>query len=219
MAVCKTKEHEYFVPDRRVAPLTDRQIKAIAAMSKQNPERGAKFVGALARSLDDETLRVLKAAEKEAPARMASRTRIGTPVEDIDRQIQADVNKLRQDLSRYSPETLATNEQIADRIAKNYRKTEVLPGAERNLLYTAYSKQLEELPLVMQQLDSALNAGDGNQTALFAAQLTKFITASTAIAGDKNAVSIAFKSFERLNKLIQSGKAEQVNNLFIDGTC
>jgi uncharacterized membrane protein len=150
---------------------------------------------------------------------MMGRTRIGTPVADIDQQIQADVDKLKQDLSRYSPETLATNEQIADRIAKNYRKTEILPGAERNFLYTAYSKQLEELPLVMQQLDSALNAGDGNQTALFAAQLTKFITASTAIAGDKNAVSIAFKSFERLNKLIQSGKAEEVNKLFIDGTC
>ena len=219
MAVCKTKEHQYFIPNKKVAPLTDRQIKAIAAMGKANPQREAKFVGALAKSLDDETLRVLKAAEKEAPARMASRTRIGTPVAEIDAQIQADVAKLKQDLSRYSAETLQSNEEIADRIARKYRREEILPGAERDLLYNAYSKQLNELPLIMRQLDEAIAADSGPQIAMFAAQLTKFITASTAIAGDKNAVSIAFKSYERLNKLIQSGKAEQVNQLFIDGTC
>ena len=219
MAVCKTKEHQYFIPNKRVAPLTDRQIKAIAAMGKANPQREAKFVGALAKSLDDETLRVLKAAEKEAPTRMASRTRIGTPVAEIDAQIQADVAKLKQDLSRYSAETLQSNEEIADRIARKYRREEILPGAERDLLYNAYSKQLNELPLIMRQLDEAIAADSGPQIAMFAAQLTKFITASTAIAGDKNAVSIAFKSYERLNKLIQSGKAEQVNQLFIDGTC
>ena len=71
----------------------------------------------------------------------------------------------------------------------------------------------------MSQLDEAIAADSGPQIAMFAAQLTKFITASTAISGDKNAVSIAFKSYERLNNLIKSGKAEQVNQLFIDGTC
>jgi len=219
MAVCKTKEHQYFTPGKKVAPLTSRQIKAIAAMGKANPQREAKFVGALADSLDDEALRVLKAAEKEAPARMASRTRIGTPVEEIDAQIQADVRKLKEDLARNYPETIKTNEDIADAVSKTYRRGNILTGAERDLLYNSYSKQLNELPLIMSQLDEAIAADSGPQIAMFAAQLTKFITASTAISGDKNAVSIAFKSYERLNNLIKSGKAEQVNQLFIDGTC
>jgi hypothetical protein len=71
----------------------------------------------------------------------------------------------------------------------------------------------------MNQLDAAIESNSGELMALAAADLTKFISASTAISGDKNAVQIAFKSFERLNKIITSGKGGQINQLFIDGTC
>ena len=219
MAACKLPEHKYFVPNKGLAPLTYKQTKNISEFIAQNPERGTKFVGALAKSLDDQSLSLLKAAEAYAPSRMGSKTRLGTPVTAIDKQNAAEAQKIIQANSNIGEESLDTTFKVADRIAKNYRKGNVLQGGERDIVYNVFAQQIDRLPTVVDQLDAALDANSGPMVALAAADLTKFISAATTISGDKNAVSIAFKSFERLNKILTSGKGGEINKLFIDGTC
>jgi hypothetical protein len=219
MAACKLPDHKYFIPNKGVAPLTYKQTKNIGEFIKKNPERGAKFVGALAKSLDDKALTLLKAGETYAPSRMQSKTRIGTPLSKIDEENAKAAEELIQANSNLGEDTLDNTFKVADRIARNYRKGDILQGGERQIVYNVYAQQLDRLPLVMNQLDAAIESNSGELMALAAADLTKFISASTAISGDKNAVQIAFKSFERLNKILTSGKGGQINQLFIDGTC
>lgn len=221
MATCKRQEHKYFIPDTKVAPLTYRQIKAISAIGKENPSRELKLVGRLSTILNDNdtAMNVLKASETVAAKRMSAKTRIGTPVEAIDRQTELDVKTLMEVNKAQNPESLQSKMEVADKIARAYRKGEVMSGPQRDLVYNAFAKQLDDLPTVIEQLEASLESGSGALQALHASQLTKFLSSAAAVAGDKNAVSVAFKSFERLNTLLKNGKGGTLDRLFIDGAC
>jgi hypothetical protein len=106
---------------------------------------------------------------------------------------------------------------VADDIAKQYRKGDVLTDAERQIVYPIFAKQMQDLPILMQQLDEALLAGDDNMVAFLGSQLTKTMSSAAAIAGDKNAVSVALKSFENLNQMFKNGG--KISSFIANGPC
>jgi len=209
--VCNREYYKYFLPTRKVTPLTERQLSLIG---KMDPDRKFKYLGALSNSLDDESLSIFRQLEQIAPKRFSQMTNLGVSLAQKEQDAIVAAERLAQEIN---PESANMYGDVADKIAKEYRKNQVLSGAERAILYPTFAKQMEELPLLVRQLDQALTENDEQLTAFLAAKLTKTITAATAIAGDKNAVSVALKSFENLNKVLKNGGS--VPSILSNGVC
>lgn len=209
--VCNYQYYKYFLPDRKVTPLTARQLELIGQM---DPNRKFKYLGALSKNLDDESLNIFKQLEQVAPKRFKQMTNIGVPLNVKER---AAVESAQALTARIDPQTKDMYGRVADKIATDYRKGDVMSAAERQILYPAFAKQMQELPLLVNQLETALAKNDEQLTAYLAAQLTKTITSATAIAGDKNAVSVALKSFENLNRVINKGG--NLSSILANGVC
>jgi hypothetical protein len=209
--ICNYQYYKYFMPDRKVTQLTDRQISMIGQM---DPARKFKYLGALSKSLDDDSMAVFRQLEQIAPQRFKQMTRIGVPLNDKEKEAVEAAQRMAQELA---PGARDQYDRVADKIAQQYRKKDILSDAERQILYPVFAKQMQELPTLVMQLDSALAAGDEQLAAYLTAQLTKTITAATAIAGDKNAVSVAMKSFENLNKVLNKGG--QLPSILANGVC
>lgn len=209
--ICNYQYYKYFMPDRKVTQLTDNQISMIG---KMDPDRKFKYLGALSKSLDDESMTIFKQLEQIAPQRFKQMTRIGVPLADKERSAVEAAQKLAAEID---PEARDMYGRVAEKIAKQYRKGDVMSEAERQILYPTFAKQMQELPTLVMQLEQALAANDEQLAAFLTAQLTKTITSATAIAGDKNAVSVAMKSFENLNKVLNKGG--QLPSILANGVC
>lgn len=209
--LCNLEYYKYFLPDRKVTPLTERQLSMIG---KMDPERKFKYLGALSRNLDDDSLSIFRQLEQIAPRRFSQMTNLGVSLSQKEQDAIVAAERLAQEIA---PDSARMYESAADEIAKQYRKGETLTGAERAILYPTFAKQMQELPLLVNQLDHALNSNDTQLTAYLAAQLTKTVTSATAIAGDKNAVSVALKSFENLNKVLKNGG--NLSSILANGVC
>jgi uncharacterized protein YpuA (DUF1002 family) len=135
-------------------------------------------------------------------------------LEDKEAAAVAEAKRL---LSEVGAEDYEAYSRVADDIAKQYRKGDVLTDAERQIVYPIFAKQMQDLPILMQQLDEALLAGDDNMVAFLGSQLTKTMSSAAAIAGDKNAVSVALKSFENLNQMFKNGG--KISSFIANGPC
>jgi|Wag4MinimDraft_6_1082665.scaffolds.fasta_scaffold00071_22 hypothetical protein len=208
--VCNIGLFKKFAP-KSVRPFTANQL---ARISQMDPNKKFKLLGVLSQNLDDESSKALKMLAQVGKQRLQSVTRIGVSLEDKEAAAVAEAKRL---LSEVGAEDYEAYSRVADDIAKQYRKGDVLTDAERQIVYPIFAKQMQDLPILMQQLDEALLAGDDNMVAFLGSQLTKTMSSAAAIAGDKNAVSVALKSFENLNQMFKNGG--KISSFIANGPC
>lgn len=209
--VCNTLLFKKFSP-KTVRPFTANQLARISSM---DPNRKFKLLGVLAQNLDDDASKALKQLAQVGARRLRNATNIGVSLAEKEAAAVAEAKRIAEEVGGADMEAYSN---VADKIAEQYRKGTILSPGERQLLYPVFAKQMQDLPILVQQLDEALAAGDDNMTAFLGAQLTKTMSSAAAVAGDKNAVSVAFKSFENLNKMFQ-GKGGQVTSFLANGPC
>lgn len=208
--VCNIGLFKKFAP-KSVRPFTANQL---ARISQMDPNKKFKLLGVLSQNLDDESSKALKMLAQVGKQRLQSVTRIGVSLEDKEAAAVAEAKRL---LSEVGADDYEAYSRVADDIAKQYRKGDVLTDAERQIVYPIFAKQMQDLPILMQQLDEALLAGDDNMVAFLGSQLTKTMSSAAAIAGDKNAVSVALKSFENLNQMFKNGG--KISSFIANGPC
>lgn len=208
--VCNIGLFKKFAP-KSVRPFTANQL---ARISQMDPNKKFKLLGVLSQNLDDESSKALKMLAQVGKQRLQSVTRIGVSIADKEAAAVAEAKRL---LSEVGAEDYEAYSRVADDIAKQYRKGDVLTDAERQIVYPIFAKQMQDLPILMQQLDEALLAGDDNMVAFLGSQLTKTMSSAAAIAGDKNAVSVALKSFENLNQMFKNGG--KISSFIANGPC
>ena len=208
--VCNVGLFKKFAP-KSVRPFTANQLARISTM---DPNKKFKLLGVLSQNLDDESSKALKMLAQVGKRRLESVTRIGVPVAEKEAAAVAEAQRIMQEVGA---EDFDAYSRVANQIASQYRKGDMLTDGERQILYPIFAKQMQDLPILMQQLDEALLAGDDNMVAFLGAQLTKTMSSAAAIAGDKNAVSVAFKSFENLNQMFRNGG--KVSSFIANGPC
>jgi hypothetical protein len=208
--VCNTLIFRKFAP-KNIRPFTPNQLARISAM---DPNRKFKLLGVLSQNLNDESAKALAQLAQVGATRLKNATRIGVPLEEKEAAALADAQKIAAEVGATDMEGYA---RVADKIAAQYRKGDIMSEGERAILYPIFAKQMQDLPVLTRQLEEALANNDDNMVAFLGAQLTKTMASAAAVAGDKNAVSVAFKSFENLNKAFKNGGT--INSFLANGPC
>lgn len=209
-AKCKLPFYKNFLPEKRVAPLTERQINLL---SKMSPERQFKYLGATAKYLNDDVVQIIN-RYGQVSDRLSSKTRLGQPMSDTEKELSQAADRLR---TQVGADSLQGAEQFAESLAASYKKGDVLEAGQRELLYPVVARQLDNLQPIFAALDSATAKGDKQTAAYLAMELQKTVMGLGAVIGDKNAVSVAMSSFKRLNKLFETGG--KMDRIFMNGDC
>lgn len=209
-AKCKLPFYKNFLPEKRVAPLTERQI---SMLSKMNPDRKFKYLGAVSKHLNDETIQIIN-KYGQVSDRLSSKTRKGQAFSETEKELSDAADKLR---TQVGADSIQGAEQFVESLAASYKKGDILEAGQRELLYPVAAKQLDNLQSVFTAMDAATAKGDKQTAAFLAMELQRTVMSLGALIGDKNAVSVAMSSFKRLNKLFETGG--KLDRLFINGDC
>jgi len=211
MSKCYAKHYERFLPKDFTANFTAEQIRKISDMPSTTV---SKMIGALAKAGDKNAIDVLSTIVSASPEKLQQLTRKGSTLSKLEREAVEEAEKIKRELS---PEQLDDGTRAANIIASTYSKGRVLTEGEREILYPHFSKLSLELPSVMEQLEFAISEGNDQLASYLGNKLMRFYSVASAIAGDKNAVSISLNSMKRLNQEI--GGAGQITRLFDNGAC
>jgi hypothetical protein len=209
-AKCKLPFYKNFLPEKRVAPLTERQIDLL---SKMSPERQFKYLGATSKYLNDDVIQIVN-KYGQVSDRLSSKTRLGQSMSETEKELSQAADRLRNQVGADSLQGAA---QFAESLAASYKKGDILEAGQRELLYPVVAKQLDNLQPIFAALDSATAKGDKQTSAYLAMELQKTVMGLGAVIGDKNAVSVAMSSFKRLNKLFETGG--KMDRIFMNGDC
>jgi len=207
---CDIPLFKRFAP-KRFVPFNANQL---ARLSKMNSTRQFKLLGVLSDNLNDESAQALRMLARLGTDRLKNVTRIGVPLAEKEAAAIANAEQIAAELG---DTTIEGYSRVADQISQSYRKGAVMSEGERAIVYPIFAKQMDELPMLIQQLDEALANGNDNMVAYLGAELTKTMSTAAAIAGDKNAVSVAFRSFENLNKVLKDGG--KLSSFLANGPC
>lgn len=196
---------------KRFVPFTPNQL---ARLSKMDPNRQFKLLGVLSQNLDDESSQALKMLVGIGKERLKNATRVGVTLTEKEAQAAASADQIAAEVGADKMESYS---RVADKVAASYRKGAVMTEGERAIVYPVFAKQMDELPMLIEQLDAALMNGNDNMVAYLGSELAKTMASAAAIAGDKNAVSTALKSFENLNKVLRDGG--KLSSFLANGPC
>lgn len=211
MAKCFAPYYKHLLPKKEVTPLTPRQLRMI---NKVDPTRKAKLIGALSKYIDDGSMAALNIADQISPQRLKQLTRLGQAATEQEAQALRQIEEIRD---KIDPARKQDFDFVADEIVKRYRKGDVFSEGERELVYSVFARQQQELPVLMEQLEEALALNDDDLISMFGAKYLQFVNTAAAIAGDKNAVSMIQRSYKRLNKQLMSRGT--IERLFDNEAC
>jgi len=212
MAKCYTPYYRNLLPKSKITPLTERQLKMISGM---DAARKGKVVSALTKYLDEDNVKALETFAGTAPQRWAALNKFGATVSEQEQFAVDQLNKMREGMT---PEMAADASAIADQIFKTFKRGDVLNQGEREFLTWFANKSIQERPVVMEQLRSALELGDKELISLYANKFMEYATTMSVVAADKRAASITLNSYKRLNKILKSGNGK-IDRLFDNGAC
>lgn len=212
MAKCFSPYYRNLLPQSKITPLTERQLRMVAGL---DPARKGKVVSALTKYLDQDSIDALTTFAGTAPQRWAALNKFGATLNEQEQFAVDQVSKMRAGMS---PEQADNASAIADTIFRTFKRGDVLGAGEREFLTWFANKAITERPVVMEQLRSALELGDKDLITLYANKFMEYATTMSIIAADKRAASITLNSYKRLNKVLKSGNGK-IDRLFDNGAC
>ena len=212
MAKCFNPYYRKLLPRSKVTPLTERQLKMIAGM---DAARKGKVITALTKYLDEDNVQALETFAGAAPQRWATMMKFGTTMNEQEKFALDQLSKMREGMT---PEMADDASAIADTIFRTFKRGDVLSQGEREFLTWFAHKSIQERPVIMEQLRSALELGDKDLISLYASKYMEYATTMSVVAADKRAASITLNSYKRLNKILKSGNGK-IDRLFDNGAC
>ena len=212
MAKCYTPYYRNLLPKSKITPLTERQLRMVADL---DPARKGKVVSALTKYLDQDNIDALQTFAGTAPQRWQALNKFGATMNEQEQFAMDQLQKMREGMT---PEMAADASAIADQIFRTFKRGDVLSQGEREFLTWFANKSIQERPVVMEQLRSALEIGDKSLISLYANKFMEYATTMSVVAADKRAASITLNSYKRLNKMLQSGNGK-IDRLFDNGAC
>lgn len=212
MAKCYTPYYRNLLPKSKITPLTERQLRMVAGL---DAARKGKVVSALTKYLDQDNIDALQTFAGTAPQRWAALNKFGATMSEQEQFAMDQFNKMRQGMT---PEMADDASAIAEEIFKTFKRGDTLNQGEREFLTWFGNKAIQERPVVMEQLRSALELGDKDLITLYANKFMEYAATMSVIAADKRAASITLNSYKRLNKVLKSGNGK-IDRLFDNGAC